>query len=419
MYCFLFRKKIAILNQNSIKDTLERNRKTARAQQDKLELEIAELRSNLKLKDQRIITAEEEINLLRDKSGGATKALSKEKKRLEEIEDSLQKSIAVGKQRETQLKSEIETKTEEIGRLERKNAEMVRRLHQFDLEKDEMAERESRLNNLLSEGNETYGALQNEMESLKSQYERRLRVAEENRRECELSITSLEKDVEEMRSRLLASDKTNERLRADLENKERELQREKHQNKIREEESKEKIDGLYHDIKTQQKTLEAVTSDLEEQSILEKSRLDKKIDSLKNTLEERDQAIETLKRQKSDLQQNVEKMEEELTILGESLEQTRGEKNSLTVKLREQEVIDDELKASSNELSNLKSDKERLKLQLTDKQQELEKFDLQLQRADKRVEQLEAELRDKDCVIKNCLTRGYNFLMTRCNSVIL
>ena len=176
-------------DQSSLKDTLERNRKTTRAVIDKHELEIAELRSNLNLKDQRIITAEEEITLLRDKSGGATKALSKEKKRLEEIEDSLQKNIAAGKQRETQLRSEIEAKSEEIGKLERKNAEMVRRLHQFDLEKDEMNERETRLNNLLSEGNETYGALQNEMESLKSQYERRLRVADENRRECENSIS--------------------------------------------------------------------------------------------------------------------------------------------------------------------------------------------------------------------------------------
>ena len=126
-----------------------------------------------------------------------------------------------------------------------------------------------------------------------------------------------------MRSRLLSSDKTNERLRADLENKERELQREKHQNKIREEESNEKLNGLYHDLKTQQKTLEAVTADLEEQASLEKTRLDKKIDDLKNTLESRDKEIEVLKRQKSDLEQNVDKQEEELNLLGESLEQTR------------------------------------------------------------------------------------------------
>lgn len=58
-----------------------------------------------------------------------------EKKRLEEVEDSLQQALLAGKQREAQLNSEIESKEEFIHKLDRKNAEMVRRLHQFDLEK--------------------------------------------------------------------------------------------------------------------------------------------------------------------------------------------------------------------------------------------------------------------------------------------
>ena len=37
---------------------------------------------------------------------------------------------------------------------------MVRRLHTLDLEKEEIREREDRLNSLLNEGNATYGALQ-------------------------------------------------------------------------------------------------------------------------------------------------------------------------------------------------------------------------------------------------------------------
>ena len=64
------------------------------------------------------------------------------------------------------------------------------------MEKDETKEREDRLDNLLSEGNETYGALQNEMESLKSQYDRRLRAADENRKENEANLIALEKDIE-------------------------------------------------------------------------------------------------------------------------------------------------------------------------------------------------------------------------------
>jgi len=82
-----------------------------------------------------------------------------------------------------------------------------------------MIGREERLNSLLSEGNETYGALQNEMESLKSQYERRLRTCDETKRENEGTIHSLEVDIENMRARLLESEKSTERLRADVDNK--------------------------------------------------------------------------------------------------------------------------------------------------------------------------------------------------------
>ena len=82
-----------------------------------------------------------------------------------------------------------------------------------------MVSREERLNSLLSEGNETYGALQNEMESLKSQYERRLRTCDETKRENEATIHSLEVDIENMRARLLEAEKSTERLRADVDNK--------------------------------------------------------------------------------------------------------------------------------------------------------------------------------------------------------
>ena len=64
-------------------------------------------------------SANDEILVLRDQSGGATKALSKEKKRLEEVEDNLQRSLTAGRQRETALKSTIEGKEEEIAKLER------------------------------------------------------------------------------------------------------------------------------------------------------------------------------------------------------------------------------------------------------------------------------------------------------------
>lgn len=188
--------ELTAVANNELKTAVERFRKQAQAQKDKLELDINDLRSQLKLRDNKLITADEEIAVLRDQSGGATKALSQEKKRLEEVEDNLQTALTAGRQRETALKSQIEAKAEDINKLERKTAEMVRRLHQFDLEKDETREREERLNSLLSEGSEQHGALQGEMESLKSQYDRRLRLAEENRRENESSISLLEKDME-------------------------------------------------------------------------------------------------------------------------------------------------------------------------------------------------------------------------------
>ena len=199
----------------------------------------------------------------------------------------------------------------------------------------------------------------------------------------------------DIRSRLLDSDKTNERVRADLENKERELQREKHQNKIREAESNEKCDGLYHDLKTQQKTLEAVTADLESQASLEQARLEKRISDLRDTLSDRESDITELKHQRDTLQLSEANLKEEIIVLTNQLEQTRNDKNSLTVKLREQEVIDEELKLNETNMNNFKSDRDRLKSQLGEKHQELEKCEIQLQRADKRVEQLESELREK------------------------
>ena len=57
---------------------------------------------------------------------------------MEEVEDNLQKALTAGRQREAALKSSIEGQTDEITRLERKNGEMVRRLHQLDLEKEEI-----------------------------------------------------------------------------------------------------------------------------------------------------------------------------------------------------------------------------------------------------------------------------------------
>ena len=73
----------------------------------------------LKIKESHLKSANDEILVLRDQSGGATKALSKEKKRLEEIEDNLQRALTAGRQRETALKSTIEGKEEEIAKLER------------------------------------------------------------------------------------------------------------------------------------------------------------------------------------------------------------------------------------------------------------------------------------------------------------
>ena len=73
----------------------------------------------LKLKESHLKSSNDEILVLRDQSGGATKALSKEKKRLEEVEDNLQRALTAGRQRETALKSTIEGKEEEIAKLER------------------------------------------------------------------------------------------------------------------------------------------------------------------------------------------------------------------------------------------------------------------------------------------------------------
>lgn len=111
--------------QSDLKESIERIRKQTKQAKESLENEISELRTQLKHRDNKLLAASDEISVLRDQSGGATKALSQEKKRLEEVEDNLQRAIAAGRQRETSLKSEIETKIEEISKSERKNAEMV------------------------------------------------------------------------------------------------------------------------------------------------------------------------------------------------------------------------------------------------------------------------------------------------------
>lgn len=123
---------------DQLKADLDRARKTHHEQREKLEIDLNEARHQLKVKETHLKSANEEIIVLRDQSGGATKALSKEKKRLEEVEDNLQKALTAGRQREAALKSSIEGQTDEITRLERKNGEMVRRLHQLDLEKEEI-----------------------------------------------------------------------------------------------------------------------------------------------------------------------------------------------------------------------------------------------------------------------------------------
>ncbi|CAG5090077.1 Oidioi.mRNA.OKI2018_I69.PAR.g12454.t1.cds [Oikopleura dioica] len=357
---------------------------------EKSKKELDRAKEELKQKEQRIFSAEEEISVLRDKSGGATKALSKEKKRLEEVEDSLQQALLAGKQREAQLNSEIESKEEFIHKLERKNAEMVRRLHQFDLEKDEMVEREERLNNLLSEGNETYGALQNEMESLKNQYERRLRTCDETKRENEATIHSLEVDIENMRARLLDAEKTSERLKADVDNKEREITRERQQHKLKDSEANERIEGLQHDLKIQQKTLQAVTMDLESQAAEETGRLERQIDMLKMEVESKDNELNI-----DILDQSASDLRGELEVIVAQLDQTRQEKNSLTVRLREQEVIDDELNSNLSEVQQMKQEREKLKSVLNEKSKEIDSLTIQLQRSDKRVEQVESEMKQK------------------------
>ena len=123
---------------DQLKADLDRARKSHQKQREKLELDLTELRHQIKVKETHLKSANEEIIVLRDQSGGATKALSKEKKRLEEVEDNLQKALTAGRQREASLKSAIDGQADEIARLERKNAEMVRRLHQLDLEKEEI-----------------------------------------------------------------------------------------------------------------------------------------------------------------------------------------------------------------------------------------------------------------------------------------
>ncbi|CBY39750.1 unnamed protein product, partial [Oikopleura dioica] len=434
---------------------VEQGRKLFQAEKERLEEQVSDLRTQLKQREQRIFSAEEEISLLRDKSGGATKALSKEKKRLEEVEDSLQQALLAGKQRETQLNSEIESKEEFIHKLERKNAEMVRRLHQFDLEKDEMIGREERLNSLLSEGNETYGALQNEMESLKSQYERRLRTCDETKREnegnetygalqnemeslksqyerrlrtCdetkrenEGTIHSLEVDIENMRARLLESEKSTERLRADVDNKgnlekinpfkfptsskitfltnykDREIIRERQQHKLKDAEANEKIGGLQHDLKIQQKTLQAVTMDLESQAAEESARLEKQIDILKLEVQGKDSELNKVRHEKERdiLDQSASDLQGELEVVVAQLDQTRQEKNSLTVRLREQEVIDDELNSNLSEVQQMKQEREKLKSIVNEKSKEIDSLTIQLQRSDKRVEQVESEMKQK------------------------
>lgn len=128
----------ALDSYDQLKADLDRARKTHQEQREKLEIDLNETRHQLKVKETHLKSANEEIIVLRDQSGGATKALSKEKKRLEEVEDNLQKALTAGRQREAALKSSIEGQTDEITRLERKNGEMVRRLHQIDLEKEEI-----------------------------------------------------------------------------------------------------------------------------------------------------------------------------------------------------------------------------------------------------------------------------------------
>lgn len=123
---------------DQLKADLDRARKSHQEQREKLELDLTELRHQIKVKETHLKSANEEIVVLRDQSGGATKALSKEKKRLEEVEDNLQKALTAGRQREASLKSAIDGQADEVARLERKNAEMVRRLHQLDLEKEEI-----------------------------------------------------------------------------------------------------------------------------------------------------------------------------------------------------------------------------------------------------------------------------------------
>jgi len=66
-----------MLNRQFCDLTWPKGRKLFQAEKERLEEQVSDLRTQLKQREQRIFSAEEEISLLRDKSGGATKALSK------------------------------------------------------------------------------------------------------------------------------------------------------------------------------------------------------------------------------------------------------------------------------------------------------------------------------------------------------
>merc|ERR1712113_834303 len=70
---------------DQLKADLDKTRKTYHEQREKFEIEITELKHQIKIKENHLKSANDEIIALRDQSGGATKALSKEKKRLEEV----------------------------------------------------------------------------------------------------------------------------------------------------------------------------------------------------------------------------------------------------------------------------------------------------------------------------------------------
>ena len=63
-------------------------------------------------------------------------------------------------------------------------------------------------------------------------------------------------------------------------------------------EASEKIDGLQHDLKIQQKTLQAVTMDLESQAAEESARLEKQIDILKMEVHGKDNELNKIRHEK-------------------------------------------------------------------------------------------------------------------------